>query len=70
MKALNEGMPDTFEDELFEWPEDVDPKYREIFDKLKKKEQRLNELSETLAKKDGELAVRAKEGAPSKRLTI
>jgi hypothetical protein len=38
MKALNEGMPDTFEDELFEWPEDVDPKYREIFDKLKKKE--------------------------------
>lgn len=59
MKALTSGLPETFEDEMFDWPEDVDPIYREIFDKLKKKEQRLNELSETLAKKDTELAARA-----------
>jgi len=39
--ALNSGLPETFEDELFDWPEDVDPVYREIFDKLKKKEERL-----------------------------
>jgi len=38
MKALTSGLPETFEDEMFDWPEDVDPIYREIFDKLKKKE--------------------------------
>jgi len=38
MKALMSGLPATFEDEIFEWPEDVDPIFREIFDKLKKKE--------------------------------
>ena len=67
---MTKGLPETFEDELFEWPEEVDPMYREIFDKLKKKEERLNALAETLAKKDGELAQKAKEVAPSKRVRM
>ena len=61
-------MPETFEDELFKWPEDVDPKYIAIFEKLKKKDERLNELATTLAKKDNELVDKAKKAAPSKRI--
>ena len=70
MAVVSNGLPETFEDELFEWPADIDPIYREIFDKLKKKEERLNELADNLAKKDTELATRAKESAPTKRISI
>ena len=59
--ALTNGLPETFEDELFDWPEDedLDPVYREIFEKLQKKENRLKDLEGALAKKDNELVVRA-----------
>lgn len=41
-----------------------------MFDALKKKEERLNELTETLAKKDKDLVDKAKETAPSSRLAM